>query len=129
MNFPGDLKYTQSDEWVRVEGNVATIGISDYAQDALSDIVFLEYNVDAGDSVAKGDSLGTIESVKAASEIYFPVGGKVVEVNEALLDTPENVNTDPYGEAWMVKVELADAGEVDAMMDAAAYEANTKERD
>lgn len=128
MNFPADLKYTKSDEWIRVEGNVATMGISDYAQDALSDIVFLEYAVDAGEDVAKGDTLGTIESVKAASDIYFPLGGKIVEVNEALLDTPENVNSDAYGEAWMVKVELSDLGELDGLMDAAAYEADVKTR-
>lgn len=129
MNFPADLKYTKSDEWIRVEGNVATMGISDYAQDALSDIVFLEYAVDAGEDVAKGDTLGTIESVKAASDIYFPLGGKIVEVNEALLDTPENVNSDAYGEAWMVKIELSDTGELDVLMDAAAYEADVKSRD
>lgn len=129
MNFPADLKYTKSDEWIRVEGNVATMGISDYAQDALSDIVFLEYAVDAGEDVAKGDTLGTIESVKAASDIYFPLGGKIVEVNQALLDTPENVNADAYGEAWMVKIELSDTGELDVLMDAAAYEADVKARE
>lgn len=129
MNYPADLKYTKSDEWIRIEGNVATMGISDYAQDALSDIVFLEYAVEAGEDVAKGDTLGTIESVKAASDIYFPLGGKIVEVNEALLDTPENVNADAYGEAWMVKIELSDTGELDVLMDAAAYEADVKSRE
>jgi glycine cleavage system H protein len=128
MKFPADLKYTDSDEWVRVEGNLATIGISDFAQDSLSDIVYLEFVVDEGEAVKKGATLGTIESVKAASDIYFPVSGTVVETNSALLDGPEKVNSDPYGAAWMVKVELSDAGEIDGMLDAAAYEKNTQGR-
>ncbi len=129
MNFPTDLKYTANDEWVRIEGNVATIGVSDYAQDQLSDIVFIEYVVSDGDAVSKGDSFGTVESVKAASEVYLPVSGTVVAANEDLLDAPELVNSDPYGAAWMIKVELSDAAEPDALLDAAAYEQNTKERD
>mgnify|MGYP005639797301 FL=1 len=129
MNFPTDLKYTTKDEWIRVEGNTATIGISDFAQDALSDIVFVEYAVSEGDDVGKGDTLGTIESVKAASDVYFPVGGKIVAVNEDLLDAPELVNTDPYGEAWMIKIELGDPAEVESMLDAAAYEEDTKGRE
>ena len=128
MKYPEDLKYTGSDEWVRVEDGVATIGISDFAQDQLSDIVYLEYVVSAGDTVAKGDTLGTIESVKAASDISLPVGGEVLETNEGLLDAPETVNTDPYGEAWMVKVKLADESELDGMMDAAAYSKSAEER-
>ena len=129
MNYPNELKYSKNDEWVRLEGNVATIGISDYAQDALSDIVFLEYLVGEGDEVSKGDTLGTIESVKAASDVYFPVGGKVVALNEALLDTPEKVNEEPYDAAWMVKIEVADSSEADALLDAAAYQADIAERD
>jgi glycine cleavage system H protein len=129
MNFPTACKYSKNDEWVLPEGKTAKIGITDYAQDALSDIVFLEYLVGEGDQVSAGDTLGTIESVKAASDIYFPVGGKVLEVNEALLDSPEKVNTDPYGEAWMIKIEVADSAEVDTLMDAKAYEADVQKRE
>ena len=129
MNYPKELKYTMKDEWVRVEGNLGVIGITDYAQDQLSDIVFFEFAVSDGDTLAKGDEFGTIESVKAASEIYSPASGKVMEVNEGLLDSPEVVNSDPYGDAWMLKIELSDPSELDGLMDATAYEANTKERD
>ncbi len=129
MNYPNELKYSKNDEWVRLEGNVATIGISDYAQDSLSDIVFLEYLVSEGDQVNKGDTLGTIESVKAASDIYFPISGKVVELNEALLEVPESVNASPYGDAWMIKIEVADSSETDALLDATAYQADIEERE
>jgi glycine cleavage system H protein len=129
MNFPDDLKYSTKDEWVRIEGNVGVVGISDYAQDQLSDIVFFEFLILEGGTLSKGDEFGTIESVKAASDIYAPVGGKILEVNQALLDMPEIVNTDPYGDAWMLKIELADPSELDGLMDASAYEAYTKERD
>lgn len=129
MNFPTDLKYTKKDEWIRVEGDIITIGISDYAQDQLSDIVFLEFTVSEGDDISKGDEIGTIESVKAASDVYIPVSGKVTETNEALLDTPELVNSDPYGDAWMIKVQISDPSELDDLMDAKAYEVYTKERD
>lgn len=129
MKIEAGLKYTEKDEWVRVEGNFAFIGISDYAQDQLSDIVFLEYLVGDGETIAKGDEVATIESVKAASEIYSPVSGTVVELNEDLLDTPEVVNSDPYGEAWMIKVELSDASELDSLFDADAYKKNVEERE
>jgi glycine cleavage system H protein len=129
MKVEADLKYTEKDEWVRVDGSTAIIGISDYAQDQLSDIVFLEYLVGDGDDIAKGEEFGTIESVKAASEIYSPVSGTVIALNEDLLDTPETVNSDPYGEAWMIKVEMSDPSEVEALMDSAAYEKNVAERD
>jgi glycine cleavage system H protein len=129
MKFPSDLKYSSKDEWLHVEGNVGVIGITDYAQDQLSDIVFFEFTVSEGDTLSKGDELGTIESVKAASDIYAPVGGTILELNEKLLDSPEIVNTDPYGDAWMLKIELSDPSELDGLMDASAYEANTKERD
>jgi glycine cleavage system H protein len=129
MKIEAGLKYTEKDEWVRVEGNFGFIGISDYAQDQLSDIVYLEYLVSEGEEIGKGDEIGTIESVKAASEIYSPVSGTVVELNEDLLDTPETVNSDPYGEAWMIKVELSDTAELDSLMDAAAYEKNVEERE
>jgi glycine cleavage system H protein len=129
VNFPSDIKYSSKDEWIRVEGNIGVIGITDYAQDQLSDIVFFEFTVSEGDTLVKDDEFGTIESVKAASDVYVPVGGTVIELNETLLDTPEIVNTDPYGDAWMLKIELSDPSELDGLMDASAYEANTKERD
>jgi len=128
MNFPKDLKYTKKDEWIRVEGNLGVIGITDYAQDQLSDIVFFEFVVSEGDTLTKDNEFGTIESVKAASDIYTPASGKVLEINETLLDAPEVVNSDPYGDAWMLKIELSDPSELDDLMDATAYEAYAKER-
>jgi glycine cleavage system H protein len=129
MKIESNLKYTAKDEWVRVEGNIGVIGISDYAQEQLSDIVFLEYLVSEGDKISKEDEIATIESVKAASEIYSPISGTVVGLNEDLLDTPENVNADPYGDAWMIKIELSDPAELDALMDADAYKKNVEERE
>ena len=122
MNIPNDLKYSKNDEWVRVEGTTGTIGITDYAQDQLSDIVYVEIVVSEDEVLDAGESCATVESVKAASDVYLPVGGKITAINEALADTPEKVNTEPYGEAWMVKLELSDPGELDNLMDAAAYQ-------
>ncbi len=122
MKVPSDLKYTENDEWIRVEGNTGTIGITDYAQDQLSDIVYVEVVVEVGDEVKKGDSCATLESVKAAADVYLPVSGVVTAVNEDLPDTPELVNSDPYGQAWLVKVEISDSSELDNLQDAAAYE-------
>jgi glycine cleavage system H protein len=122
MNIPSDLKYTQNDEWVRVQGKVGTVGITDFAQNQLSDIVFVEVVVGIGDTIKKGDTCATVESVKAAADVYMPVSGKVIEVNESLPATPESVNSDPYGTAWMVKVELTDTGQLDQLLDATAYE-------
>jgi glycine cleavage system H protein len=121
MKVEAGYKYTEKDEWVKVEDNIAVIGISDHAQDQLSDIVFLEYLVGEGDELTKGDEFGTIESVKAASDIYCPVSGKVVALNEDLLDAPETVNSDPYGESWMIKVEMSDPAELDTLLDADGY--------
>ncbi len=129
MLIPGDLKYHKSDEWVRVEGNTVTIGITDYAQDQLSDVVYLEITVSEGDQLSKGESFGTVESVKAASDIYAPVSGTVTAINDALADTPEMINSDPYGEAWMIKLEIEDDGQLDELMDASAYEEDVKERE
>ncbi len=129
MNIPADLKYTKNDEWVRVEGNIGTVGITDYAQEQLSDVVFVEILVGEGDAVSQNDSCATVESVKAASDVYMPVSGTVTAVHEELADEPEVVNSDPYGEAWMVKVELSDPSELDGLMDAAAYEAYCEERE
>lgn len=123
MKIPKDLKYTENDEWIRVEGNNGTIGITDFAQDQLSDIVFVEVIPAEGDELAQGESCATLESVKAAADVYMPVGGKVIAINEALPDTPEMVNSDPYGQAWLVKIEISDTSEVDELMDADAYEA------
>ena len=125
MNIPSDLKYTQNDEWIREDG---TVGITDFAQEQLSDIVFVEVIVSAGDTVKKGDSIATVESVKAAAEVYSPVSGKVTAVNETLPDSPELINKDPYGEAWMLKIEPTSPAELGALMDAAAYEKHTEEK-
>jgi len=129
MNFPTDLKYTQNDEWIRVEGNTGTIGITDYAQDQLSDIVFVEIVVEIGEPVESGDACATVESVKAAADVYLPVSGKVVEINEALADEPEIINSDPYGAAWMVKIELDDPSMLDDLLDAAAYQEKVESQD
>ncbi len=121
MNVPEDLKYTENDEWIRVEGDTATVGISDYAQDQLSDVVYFEVTADAGAQVNKGEVFAVVELVKAASDVYMPVSGEMIEANEALADNPEWVNADPYDKAWMAKVKLTDAGQLDDLMDAAAY--------
>lgn len=128
MEFPKDLKYTASDEWVRVEGKTATVGVSDYAQSQLSDIVFVEVTAAVGETLDKGKAFASVESVKAASEIYMPVKGKIVAVNDELPGTPEVINSDPYGKAWMIRLEVADPGEVSGLMDAAAYAKHCDER-
>jgi glycine cleavage system H protein len=122
---PGDLKYAETHEWARIEGTQATIGISDYAQDELGDVVFLDLPWDDVESrdLKSGERFGDIESVKATSELFVPVSGKIVRVNEALRDKPELVNSDPYGEGWMLVVELSDPAEAEKMMDADAYTA------
>jgi glycine cleavage system H protein len=122
MNFPTDLKYTKNDEWVRVEGQTGTVGISDYAQNQLSDIVFVEVVVAVGDKVKAGESCATVESVKAAADVYMPVSGTIVEINEVLPEAPETVNSDPYGAAWMVKVEISNPAELGGLLDASAYQ-------
>ncbi|MGB1286726.1 MAG: glycine cleavage system protein GcvH [Aggregatilineales bacterium] len=120
MKYPEDLKYAKSDEWIRIDGDVATLGISDYAQDALNDLVYVEYS-DVGDELDKGDVFGEVESVKAASELYLPIAGELLEVNTALEEEPEIVNSDPYGEGWLVKVKITDDSGLADLMDAAAY--------
>jgi len=114
-------RYTKSHEWVRVKGNEAWAGLTDYAQSQLSDIVYVELP-EEGDTFEKGEVFATVESVKAASDCYMPVGGEVLEINQDLTNAPELINTDPYGEAWMIKFAPADASELDSLMDAAAYE-------
>ena len=111
MNIPEDLQYTKSHEWVRIEGDTATIGITDHAQDELGDVVFVELP-EEGDTFDAGESFGTVESVKAVSDLYAPVGGEVVEVNSALEDAPENINEDPYGEGWIVKLRTTDEADL-----------------
>jgi glycine cleavage system H protein len=129
MNVPGDLKYTSSDEWVRLDGNLATIGISDYAQDQLSDIVYLEVRVSEGDTIAKGDVIAIVESVTAASDIYSPLSGSVESVNEALADAPDQINTDPYGAAWIVCIRLSNPDELGKLFDPAGYSADVQRRE
>jgi glycine cleavage system H protein len=121
MTAPADLKYSKSHEWVRVDGDVVTIGLADYAQNELGDITYLELP-DVGDRIVGGEPLGVVESVKAASDIYAPVGGEVVERNEDAINAPEVVNQSPYGDAWLIKVRVGDAAELDALMDATAYD-------
>jgi glycine cleavage system H protein len=121
MNIPKELKYTKSDEWIRVEGNEATMGVSDFAQSQLSDVVYVEIHPAAGEQVAKGKPVASVESVKAAAEVYLPVGGIIRKVNDALSGTPELLNQDPYGKGWMVKFTIADPSELDGLMDAATY--------
>jgi len=120
VNIPADLKYTEEHEWVKLEDNIATVGITDYAQGELGDIVFVEL-LGEGDNVTQMEPFGTIEAVKAVSELFSPVTGKVVEVNSALDDDPMVINHDPYGDGWMMKVELSDATQVEQLLDAAGY--------
>lgn len=125
MNVPDDLKYTEEHEWLRVEGNVATVGITDYAQGELGDVVFVELP-EIGTEVQRMSPFGTIEAVKAVSELFAPVTGKIVDINAALEDDPMQVNGDPYGTGWMIKIELSDTGELDQMLTAAAYSDHVK---
>ncbi len=127
-NIPTDLKYTKDDEWIRVDGDEATVGITYYAQDSLSDIVYLELP-DVGDSFAMGDTFGVVESVKAAADLYMPLSGEVTAVNESLIDAPETVNSDPYGEAWMIRFKISEPSQLDDLMDAAAYTEYLASRD
>ena len=126
MNTPKELKYSSDHEWVKIDGDVAYIGVSDFAQSQLGDVVFVEIP-DEGREIKAGETFSVIESVKAVSDIIAPVSGKIVKVNEALADTPEIVNQDPYGEAWIVAVALSDPSELDALLDDSAYEKLTAE--
>ncbi|TLM78545.1 MAG: glycine cleavage system protein GcvH [Actinobacteria bacterium] len=121
--FPKDLRFYTEHEWVRVEGDEAVIGISSFAQDQLGEVVYVDLQKAEGDTLASGDQFGEVESVKSVSELFTPVSGEVLAVNEALSGAPETVNADPYGEAWMVRVKLADPSEVDELMSAEEYEA------
>src|SRR3989449_6512160 len=125
-NIPEDLHYSKDHEWVKVNGDIATIGITDYAQNSLGDVVYVEIPK-AGEEFASNESFGSVESVKAVSELFTPVSGKVSEVNDILQDQPEKVNTDPYGEGWMIRVKMSSPGEVDSLLTAAEYEDFTEE--
>lgn len=127
LQVPSDLKYARSDEWVRLEGDTVTLGISDFAQDQLNDIVFVELP-EVGAELTQGAVFGTVESVKAASDLYTPIAGTVIEANTALDDTPELINTDPYGRGWIAKLKVADPSVLDALMDAEAYAAYNENR-
>lgn len=122
MNIPENLKYTKDHEWVKVDGNQVIIGITEYAQGELGDIVFVDIDPDIQEFV-NGESFGTIEAVKTVSDLFAPCNGKVIEVNSSLEDQPELINTDPYGEGWIIKVELSDPSELDGLLDSATYQA------
>ncbi len=124
-NVPEDLHYSKDHEWVRVDGDQAIIGITDYAQNSLGDVVYVELPK-AGDEFAANEPFGSVESVKAVSEVFMPIAGAIVAINEALADAPDKVNTDPYGEGWMIRIRMANPGEVDSLLTAAEYEDFTK---
>lgn len=121
MNFPADLRYTSEHEWVKMEGNIATVGITDFAQGELGDIVFVEIET-VGQTFAANEIFGTVEAVKTVSDLFLPIAGKILEVNPALQNAPELVNNDPYGEGWMIKMEVSNPSEFAALMDSEAYQ-------
>jgi glycine cleavage system H protein len=128
MNIPDDLKYTKDHEWARQKGTKVLIGITDFAQDQLGDVVFVELPA-IGDEVKRGESFGVVESTKAVSELFAPISGKVVEVNDPLVEAPENINEDPYEEGWMIAIEPSDPKELAELLDAKAYKAHVDEQD
>jgi len=121
MNFPSNLRYTKDHEWIKLDGDIATIGITDYAQRELGDIVYVEVET-IGKSLKAGDVFGTVEAVKTVSDLFLPIDGTITELNVALANSPESVNSDPYGEGWMVKMKVNNPADVEALLDAAAYE-------
>ena len=127
-SIPDNLLYTEDDEWILVEGDIGTIGITDYAQDSLSDIVYIELP-DVGETFGIGDTFGVVESVKAAADLYMPVSGEITAANEELPDQPEAINDDPYEQGWMIRVKLSDKSQLDKLMDAEAYTAYCAERE
>ena len=120
MNVPANLKYTKDHEWIRVEGNEAYVGITDFAQSELGEIVFVDINT-VGETLAKEEVFGTVEAVNAVSDLFLPASGEILEQNEALENQPELVNQDPYGDGWMIKIALSDAAQLDSLLDATAY--------
>jgi glycine cleavage system H protein len=127
LSVPADLKYAKTDEWIKIENGEGIIGVTDYAQDALSDVVFVELPQE-GEPLKTGESFGTVESVKAASDMHMPISGTITAANKALEDAPETVNKDPYGAGWFIKIKPTDLSELDKLMDAAAYEKYCAER-
>ena len=123
MNIPSDLRYTKEHEWIRVEGEIAYVGITDYAQSELGEIVFVDINTE-GETLAQDEVFGSVEAVKTVSDLNMPVAGEVLEINDAINDQPELVNNDPYGEGWMIKISVADPAELDTLLDAAGYQAH-----
>jgi len=121
MNVPENLKYSEDHEWIKVEGDIGVIGITDFAQSNLGDIVFVEVET-IGETLDKGEAFGNVEAVKAVEELYMPASGEVIELNEGLEDAPERVNKDPYGEGWMIKIKLSDPSELDTLLDANGYQ-------
>jgi glycine cleavage system H protein len=121
MNIPSELKYTKEHEWIKVEGNIGTVGVTEHAQSELGDVVYLDFNDNA--TVAAGETFGTIEAVKTVADLYAPVSGTIIECNTGLNDGPEQVNQDPYGAGWLMKIELSHPSELDGLMDADAYRA------
>lgn len=127
MNFPNNVRYTSEHEWIRVEGDIAYVGITDYAQDQLGDIVFVDIPT-VGEKIGKGETFGTIEVVKTVSDLFLPVSGEVLEENENLADEPELVNKDPYGEGWLIKIRPDNVAEINELLDAEAYKALVSEK-
>jgi glycine cleavage system H protein len=124
MNFPAELRYTKEHEWVKLEGNIATVGITDFAQSELGDIVYVEIET-VGQTLAKDEIFGSVEAVKTVSDLFLPIAGEILEVNPALNDQPELVNTDPFGEGWMIKMIVSNVADVDSLMDVDTYQAHT----
>lgn len=124
MNFPAELKYTKEHEWIKLEGDIATVGITDFAQSELGDIVYVEIET-VGQTLAQDEIFGSVEAVKTVSDLFLPIAGEVLEVNSALNDTPELVNSDPFGEGWMIKMKVANIADVEALMDVDTYKAHT----
>jgi len=122
MNIPGELKYTKDHEWVRVEGDVAVVGVTDYAQGELGDIVYIEIETE-GDNLDQEEVFGTVEAVKTVSDLFMPISGEIVEVNSSLSDAPETVNTDPFGNGWMIKIKVSDKSQLDELLSADDYKA------
>ena len=122
MNVPNNLKYTKSHEWIRVEGNIAFIGVTEFAQGELGDVVFVEIET-VGETLAKGEAYGTIEAVKTVTDSYMPVSGTVIEKNEKIESTPDVINKDPYGDGWMIKIEISNSSELDELLSAEEYQA------
>lgn len=121
MNFPENLKYTKEHEWVAIDGDVATVGVTEFAQSELGDIVFVEIETE-GETLDKDEVFGTIEAVKTVSDLFMPLSGEIIEINEGLEDAPESVNESPYEDGWMIKIKLSDTSELDGLLDAAAYQ-------